>query len=131
MKNTNQNRYLKRRKLYRTIFGVFSLSGIMFAFQACYGTPQDFGQDVLINGKITSAASKASVSGIKILVNQLGQYAQSASDGTFSIYCERMTEYNLTFTDTDGAQNGQYQSCDTIVRLVDQAEVLTVNVELK
>lgn len=131
MKASNQNRYLNRRKLFRTIFGVFSLSGIMFAFQACYGTPQDFGQDILIKGKVTSAANKASVSGIKVLVNQSGQYAQSAADGTFSIYCERMPEYNLIFSDTDGAQNGQYQVCDTTVQLGDQSENLTVNVELR
>lgn len=131
MKNSNQSRYLNRRKLFRTIFGVFSLSGIMFAFQACYGTPPDFGQDVLIKGKVTSAVNKAAVSGIKVLINQSGQYTQSAADGTFSIYCERMPEYNLTFSDTDGAQNGQHQMCDTTVQLADQAENLTVNIELK
>lgn len=131
MNTSNQNRYLNRRKLFRTIFGVFSLSGIMFAFQACYGTPKDFGQDILIKGKVTSAANKASISGIKVLINQSGQYDQSGSDGTFAIYCERMTEYKLIFSDTDGAQNGQYQVCDTTVQLADQAEVLTVNVELR
>jgi hypothetical protein len=131
MESIDQNRYLRKRKLFRTIFGVFSLSGIMFAFQACYGSPQDFGMDVMIRGKVTSAVNKTSVSGIKVLVNPSGQYTLSALDGTYSIYCERLPEYKLTFSDMDGAKNGQYQVCDTIVQLVDQADNLTVNVELR
>ncbi len=131
MNNSNQSRYLSRRKIFRTIFGIFSLSGIMFAFQACYGTPQDFGQDVLIKGKVSSAVNKASVPGIKVLINQSGQYTVSDTNGAFSMYCERMSEYKLIFSDTDGTQNGQYQACDTIVQLADEADQLTVNVWLK
>ena len=130
MKNPNQNRLLKRRKLFRTIFGVFSLSGIMFAFQACYGTPQDFGQDILIKGSVTSA-SNMPISGIKVLISQSGQYTTSATDGTFSMYCERMSEYKLSFSDIDGTKNGQFQACDTTVQLADLADKLTVNVILK
>lgn len=131
MKTSNQNRCLNRRKLFRTIFGVFSLSGIMFAFQACYGSPQDFGQDVLLNGKITSAVSKASIPGIKVFIDQTGQYTVSDADGIFSIFCERMPEYKLLFSDKDGALNGQYQARDTVVQLADKANGLTVNIELK
>jgi hypothetical protein len=131
MNKTNQNRHLKRRKLFRAVFGIFSLSGIMFAFQACYGTPQDFGMDVLIKGKVTSAATKASLPGIKVQVSDLGQYATTASDGTYAIYCERMPEFNLLFSDTDGALNGEYQACDTTVQVPDEAEEFVFNIELK
>jgi len=130
MKTANQNRYLRRRKLFRTIFGVFSLSGILFAFQACYGTPQDFGLDVLISGKVTSAASKASVSGIKVMVNESGQHTVTADDGTFYIHCEQMPEYSLTFTDIDGDRNGLFRQRDTTMQLAGEAETLTVNIEL-
>ena len=131
MKNVNQNQSLRKRKIFRTVFGVFSLSGIMFTFQACYGTPEDFGQDILISGKVTSAAGQESISGIKVLLSQSGQYAKTARDGTFAMYCEKMDEYNLAFSDTDGTENGQYQTCDTIVKLADQSERITINVELK
>ncbi len=131
MKNSTSKRYLNRRKLYRNILGIFSLSGIMFTFQACYGAPQDFGQDVLIQGKVTSAAGSQSIKGIKVQVNQTGQYTQSAFDGTWSIYCERLSEYNLTFIDTDGSENGVYQVADTTVLLGSEEEKLTVNIELK
>lgn len=131
MEENKQNRYHIRRKFLRTVFGVFSLSGILFAFQACYGTPQDFGQDIQIRGKVTSSANKSALPGIKVLVSESGQYTQSASDGTFSLWCERMPSYNLVFSDTDGPQNGQYQECDTLVLWDEQADDLTVNVELK
>ena len=115
----------------RTVFGVFSLSGMLFAFQACYGTPQDFGMDVLISGKVTSAVSKASLPGINVMINELGQNTVTASDGTFSIYCEPMAQYSLTFTDTDGAKNGLYQSRDTTLQRAGEADALTINVEMK
>jgi hypothetical protein len=131
MNNPNQSRYLKRRKLFRTVFGIFSLSGIMFAFQACYGTPQDFGLDVLIRGKVTSAISKNAIPGIKVLINHTGQYSTTAADGTFNIYCESQQEYNIIFSDTDGSQNGVYQLRDTTVLLPDQAEEIVLNIELR
>ena len=130
MKTANQNRYLRRRKLFRTLFGVFSLSGIMFAFQACYGTPQDFGQDILISGKVTSATSKAAIPGIKVEVYQSGQYVESGIDGSYSMYFERMNEYKIIFSDRDGALNGRYQARDTIVKLSDELDILIVNIEL-
>jgi putative lipoprotein (rSAM/lipoprotein system) len=103
----------------------------MFAFQACYGSPQDFGMDITIKGKVVSAATKASIPGIKVQVNPAGQYVQTTQDGDFSIYCERLPEYNLIISDMDGAQNGKYATCDTTVHLTEQAQTLTVNIELK
>ena len=131
MKNPNHNRYLKRRKLFRTVFGIFSLSGIMFAFQACYGTPQDFGLDILIRGKVISAISKNAIPGIKVVINHSGQYSNTADDGTFNIYCESQQEYNVIFSDADGSQNGVYQPCDTTVLRSEQAEEIILNIELK
>ena len=131
MEIINRRFLLNKRKLFRAVFGVFSLSGIMFVFQACYGTPQDFGMDVTIKGKVISAVTKAPIPGIKVQVNPAGQYVQSNQDGDFSIYCERVPEYNLVISDMDGTQNGKYAACDTTVQLTDQAESLTVNIEMK
>jgi hypothetical protein len=131
MEATSQTRQKNRRKLFRTVFGVFSLSGIMFAFQACYGTMQDFGQDILITGKVTSAVTKEAVAAIKVQIEQSGQYANTANDGTFSIYCERFSEYHLLFTDTDGELHGQYITKDTLMQLPEQQQKLTVNIELR
>lgn len=131
MKRSNQNRYLTRRKLFRAIFGVFSLSGILFAFQACYGTPQDFGMDVLISGKVISALDKTPLSGIKVSLQESGQYTSTDDDGTYSVYCERLPAYQLKFSDIDGAKNGSYQGCDTTVQSTGETDSLVINIELK
>lgn len=131
MNNANPKRNITKRKLYRTLFGIFSLSGILFVFQSCYGTPQDFGQDVLVQGKVTSAGDHSAIPGIKVQLNETGQYTISATDGTYSLYCERMPVYNFTFIDTDGSLNGQHQVCDTTVHVDEQSDVLTLSVELR
>ncbi|MFA6128554.1 MAG: hypothetical protein WC699_14745 [Bacteroidales bacterium] len=103
----------------------------MFAFQACYGTPQDFGQDILVQGTVRSQASGTAVPGIKVQILESGQYTVSASDGTWLIYCERFYQYTVKFSDTDGTKNGIYQECDTIAMLAEGSENLVVNAELK
>ena len=47
----------------KKLIGGLSLTSTMFIFQACYGTPQDFGMDVLIEGQV-----KSKTSGLPILV---------------------------------------------------------------
>jgi hypothetical protein len=120
----------KRNNLFRTIFGIFSLSGIMFTFQACYGTPQDFGLDVLVQGKVVSGSTKSGIQGIKVSIPANGQYAQTAADGTFSLYTERSPEYRISVTDTDGGLNGVYQAKDTLVTVPESSESIDLMIEL-
>jgi hypothetical protein len=120
----------KRNNLFRTVFGIFSLSGIMFTFQACYGSPQDFGLDVLVHGTVVSGSTKAGIPGIKVSIPVNGQYAQTASDGTFYLYTERQAEYHITVTDIDGAMNGVYQAKDTLVTLPEKSETIDLRIEL-
>ncbi len=133
MDNPNHKRYIRRRKLFRAIFGIFSLSGIMFAFQACYGTPQDFGQSVQIKGKVTSGSTKATLAGIRIDVDQTDQYAVTGSDGTFSMWCEQMREYHITFSDPETPRDNRHATRDTLIRTTkaeDGITVLNVDIEL-
>jgi len=131
MKRNRTKSNLIKRKLFRTIFGIFSLSGILFAFQACYGSMQDFGMDVHVNGVVTSEGTKSPLAGIKVLVSASGQYTTTGPEGFYSFYCERQREIHLSFIDTDGPQNGLYHTGDTIVKLPDNTESLTINIELK
>ena len=39
-----------KRDWKRKIIGGLFLTSVAFVFQACYGTPQDFGNDLLIEG---------------------------------------------------------------------------------
>lgn len=120
----------RRNNLFRTIFGIFSLSGIMFTFQACYGTPQDFGLDVLLQGKVVSGYTQEGIPGVKVSVPANGQYAQTSIDGTFSLYTERRLEYRISVTDTDGALNGAYQAKDTVITVPETSESIDLRIEL-
>ncbi|HBB92871.1 MAG TPA: hypothetical protein DC042_14445 [Bacteroidales bacterium] len=122
--------FFRRNNLFRTIFGIFSLSGIMFTFQACYGTPQDFGLDLLVQGKVVSGSTKEGIQGIKVSVPSNGQYTETASDGTFMLYTERQPEYRISVTDTDGALNGVYQAKDTVITVPETIESIDLRIEL-
>ncbi len=126
----NPTKHLRRRNFFRTIFGVFSLSGIMFTFQACYGPPQDFGLDVLIQGKVVSGATQAGIPDILVNIPDIGQYTRTESDGSFRMHVERQPGLSISFSDTDGDQNGIYQAKDTVVSLSETSELVDLQIVL-
>jgi hypothetical protein len=123
-------KHLRRRNFFRTIFGVFSLTGIMFTFQACYGPPQDFGLDVLIQGKVVSGTTLTGIPEILVNIPYIGQNTITASDGSFSLYAERMPSYSIIVSDNDGEKNGIYQAKDTVVNLADTEDHLDLQIVL-
>ena len=127
MENSEKNRLLRRRKVFSTVFKVFSLSGILFAFQACYGTPGDFGQDVLLTGTVTTKAGNEPVKDVKVMVRELGQYAITGDNGYFTLWCERMPEYVLSLTKEAVRPGGP--ACDTTIRLTDKTEVMSLDLK--
>jgi hypothetical protein len=54
-----------KRDWKRKIIGGLCLTSIAFVFQACYGTPQDFGEDLLIEGQVKSKTTGLPIKGIK------------------------------------------------------------------
>lgn len=130
MDDNKTRKLLRRRKLFRTVFGVFSLSGIMFAFQACYGSPQDMGLDVNITGTVKSSATKAAIAGIRVQDTETGMNTVTGQDGTFQMYCEKLTSYRLVFSDIDGSLNGSYQFRDTTVQLSGDSKAINVQIEM-
>ncbi|MFO7617937.1 MAG: hypothetical protein R6V75_11880 [Bacteroidales bacterium] len=125
------NTLLRRRNILRTIFGLFTLTGILFAFQACYGPPQDFGMDFLLTGKVISGETKAGIPHIRVGIVGHGGYQFTETDGTFSFYTERTDELRVTFTDMDGELNGSYQPLDTLVTCPVDRDFVDLTVELK
>ncbi|MFW5806012.1 MAG: carboxypeptidase-like regulatory domain-containing protein [Bacteroidales bacterium] len=99
----------------RTILGGLSLTSMMFVFQACYGTPQDFGHDLLIEGQVIAEASGAPVEGIKVSVANNAQYQMTDEEGQFSFYTERIDGLTLQFQDVDSTQNGLFVDKDTVL----------------
>ena len=115
---------IKWKKIKRKIFGFLSFSAALFIFQACYGTPQDYEDDVLIQGTVKSDSTGLPVKGIKISFNNNQQYDITDSNGTFSFYVLEQTTYPLSFEDSDSSDNGSFAPFDTIIE--DPSGVLNI-----
>jgi hypothetical protein len=103
------------RNWIRKIIGGLSFTSVMFIFQACYGTPQDFGLDLLIEGQVKSKTSGLPVKGVKVSVANNIQYEFTDAEGRFSFYTEILENLTVKFQDVDGDQNGLFADKDTII----------------
>jgi len=99
----------------RKLVGGLSLSTAAFIFQACYGPPQDFGADVLIEGLVKSKKTGEPIKGIKVSVADNPQYQLTDEDGSFSFYTEIADTCKIMFADIDSDQNGAFVNKDTIL----------------
>jgi hypothetical protein len=99
----------------RKLIGGLSLTTAMFIFQACYGTPQDFGLDLLIEGQVKAKTTGLPVKGIKVSVVELPQYLYTDSDGKFSFYTESADAITIKFEDIDSSVNGSFIDRDTVI----------------
>lgn len=120
-----------KRNLLRNLIGVFSFSTALFVFQACYGTPQDFGQDILIEGKVISKSTGSPIEGIQISVADNTQTVSSDRNGNFSFYTSTADSYKLIFTDLDPAKNGSFASTDTILSTIKEKTFITIQLQEK
>lgn len=117
MKNIQNQFNLSKKRIIKSIFGLFSLSTMLFVFQACYGTPQDFGQDILLEGKVLSASSQEAIEGVEVRIHDLPQYTTTDAEGHFSIFCPRLDLYKMQFKDVDGEANGQFSDLDSTISI--------------
>ncbi|MCT4590042.1 MAG: radical SAM-associated putative lipoprotein [Carboxylicivirga sp.] len=120
-----------KKNLIRKIIGGLSFTSALFVFQACYGTPQDFGQDVLIEGQVKSKSTGRPIKGIKVVLPNENQYQLTDEDGKFSVYTYWHEEFKLRFQDIDEEQNGQYAVKDTVLKDVKRKEYLDIVLEDK
>jgi len=111
----NLNSEIMKRNWRRKILGGLSLTSALFIFQACYGTPQDFGLDVFIQGQVKSKKSGAPIKNIKVSLTDKIQYQFTDDIGKFSLYTEAADWYKISFDDIDSNQNGLFSSRDTII----------------
>lgn len=117
-----------KRNWIRKIIGGLSFTSALFIFQACYGTPQDFGLDLLVEGQVKSQTTGLPIKGIKVSVVDNVQYETTDENGKFSFYTELVSDLKLQFDDIDLEQNGLYQSKDTV--LTTSSNKVYVNVVL-
>ncbi len=104
-----------KRNWARKIIGGLSFTSAMFIFQACYGTPQDFEPDLLIEGKVKAQATGLPIKGIRISVTDEGQDLLTDENGSFSFYTIAKDSISLRFEDADDAQNGSFATKDTVL----------------
>ncbi len=102
-----------KSKILRKLFGGLSLTTALFVFQACYGPPQDFGYDVLVEGLVKSKKTGLPVKGIKVTPANNPQYYLTGADGKFSFYIERTPDCLIRFEDPDLQLNGTFVTKDT------------------
>lgn len=118
-----------KSKLVRKIAGGLSLTTAMFVFQACYGTPQDFGADLFVEGLVKSKNTGLPIKGIKVSNVNLPQYLYSDEDGSFSFYTESSEGCKLRFEDVDSDRNGAFADMDTV--LVNPGSRIFLNILLE
>lgn len=120
-----------KNNVIRKIIGGLSLTSAMFVFQACYGTPQDFGLDLLIEGQVKSKTSGLPIKGIKVSVADNMQYDLTDEEGKFSFYTEMLEGLTLQFQDVDSTQNGLYVDKDTVLTDLSKNVYLDIALEEK
>lgn len=121
----------KKRKILRAIYGTLSFSTALFVFQACYGTPEDFGMDVSIKGFVKSKVTNQPIPGIKVSIENQPQYEITDSEGMFKFYASRNTSYKVKFEDVDSTQNGNFLPKDTVINIIDESTFLNVILDAK
>jgi len=110
----------------RKLLGGLSLTSALFIFQACYGTPQDMGLDVFIEGQVKSKKTSLPVKGIKVSVTDKMQFEYTNADGKFSLYTETADNYKLKFEDIDSNLNGLFDVKDTLLTKIDKTVYLRI-----
>jgi putative lipoprotein (rSAM/lipoprotein system) len=120
-----------KRSWRKKILGGLSLTSALFIFQACYGTPQDMGLDIFIEGQVKSEKTSKPVKGIKVSVEDKMQYQYTDESGKFSFYTETASSYKIKFEDIDADQNGIFVEKETLLTKIDKTVYLNIELEEK
>ena len=121
---------IMKSKLLKKIVGGLSFTTALFVFQACYGTPQDFGADALIEGIVKSKTSGLPVKGIRVSIPEYQQYMYTDVNGGFSFYTVPDESCRITFQDTDAELNGAFMDKDTLLSVY-QGDQLRLDIFLQ
>ncbi|MCR4826251.1 MAG: hypothetical protein K5882_04780 [Bacteroidales bacterium] len=109
----------KKRQLIRFLFGSFSVTALMFTFQACYGMPNNQvppNEDVIIMATITDMETGQPVEGLAVNFPDLELKTTTDSAGVFCVSVNRAEhpyQVQLLVNDTDNTENGHYETLDT------------------
>ncbi|MDR2556230.1 MAG: hypothetical protein LBC49_00780 [Bacteroidales bacterium] len=135
---------LKCRKIISNTLKAFSLTGVMFAFQSCYGVtkipPCEDKDGVLLTGHVLDK-NKSGIEGIKVSVVSVFadtseyyynyKYGITDNKGNYAFYVCRwdLGHDNVLFEDIDSTQNGLFASKTVEIQYDSQNEI-EINVTL-
>ena len=122
----------KKQKLLRFLFGTFSFTALMFAFQACYGMPGNQ-MEAIIQGRVSDMETNEPIEGLLVFSERLGFVDTTDHNGVFSAlevrYMYDREYFQFTVRDIDSTENGQYETLDTMVYGVDLTQPLQLKVK--
>ena len=122
----------KKQKLLRFLFGTFSFTALMFAFQACYGMPGNQ-MEAIIQGRVSDMETNEPVEGLMVFSERLGFVDTTDQNGVFSAtevsYMYDREYFQFTVRDIDSTENGQYETLDTMIYGVDLTQPLQLKVK--
>lgn len=122
----------KKQKLLRFLFGSFSFTALMFAFQACYGMPGNQ-MEAVINGRVSDVETNEPVEGLMVVSEEVSFVDTTDHNGAFAClekrYLNEYVKYQFTVTDIDSTENGQYETLDTVIYGADLAQPLQLKVK--
>lgn len=118
-----------KRRLTRKVLSGLSFGAALFVFQACYGTPQDFENAVLIEGKVLSATTGDPIQGIQVSVADSWGLAFSDPDGYYCLWAEQAESLALRFEDVDSSANGHFLARDTVLQEAAQSIYLDITLD--
>jgi hypothetical protein len=120
-----------KRKWIRRVIGGLSLTSALFVFQACYGTPQDFRLDLLVEGQVKSKASGLPIKGVKVSAGENMQFEITGDDGKFLLFTQMTRGLTIRFQDIDASENGLFADRDTVLNTLAERVYLNILMEEK
>jgi hypothetical protein len=118
-----------KRKWRKGIIGGLSFTSALFIFQACYGMPQDFYDDIQLSGQVKSKTTGQALAGIKVSLKEMGHDQLTDELGEFLFFSHEIEKATLVFEDVDGEENGNYASMDTVITRPGERVVLDIELE--
>lgn len=122
----------KKQKLIRFLFGSFSFTALMFAFQACYGMPGNQ-MEAIIQGRVTDMETNEPIEGLMVFSEYLCFVDTTDHNGVFSDsmvrYMHDREYFHFIVSDIDSTENRQYETLDTMVYGIDLTQPLQFKVK--
>lgn len=115
-----------KRNWIRKILGGLGFTTVLFTFQACYGTPQDFELDLYVEGQVKSEKTGLPLKGIIVSVDHGTFYDETDEEGRFGFYTLKNDSLLVNVINADSTLNGSYLNKDSLVSVKSEKVYLDI-----